>query len=100
MLTVVGVNATLCETAIRRGTEPGPLIAEIHMACAKAASICQRLLTAAGRAQMTRARIDLAAVVVEVAQLMASSTTGSPPLDRGRGACQHRGDAGAISPSS
>jgi PAS domain S-box-containing protein len=97
LLTVVGVNATLCEMAARKGTDPVPLLVDIHLACAKAATICQRLLTAAGRAQMTRARIDLSAVVVEVAQLMASSLPPGARLSTEvAGPANIEGDAGAI----
>jgi PAS domain S-box-containing protein len=73
LLTVMATNATLSELALARGESAEAFLDEIHRASGRAAIICKRLLTAAGRAQLTRTHLDLSALAREVADLLRPS---------------------------
>jgi PAS domain S-box-containing protein len=97
LLTVISVNATLSESSASRGGDSTSFLREIQRACGQAAKICQRLLTAAGRAQMARARLDLAALAVEVVDLLRTSVSPDSQISvEVAGPVQVDGDAGAL----
>jgi PAS domain S-box-containing protein len=97
LLTVIGANAALAERSVARGRDSRESLREILLACTQAGNICQRLLAAAGRARVTRARLDVAALAVEVVELVRSSV---PPEARlsvvTSGPAPIEGDAGAL----
>ena len=69
-LAVVRTNTALAETAEIEGEPVAAYLHEIRRACTKAAALCGRLLTTAGKTPVRRSRIDLGPMVEEAVSLV------------------------------
>jgi PAS domain S-box-containing protein len=67
---VVTLNASLAERASERGDDPSAFLQEIQRASGQAKSLCLGLLRAAGRAQISHARVDLKALAMDTVSLL------------------------------